>query len=131
MELLRHRVKEIITEYPFFTKAEQFFVRVLEIGLARRCCLITSNDTVFSLDNTNMQVFTSLNVSKVTLGSSQFSKESNLLKEIKTNTGKLKEISFVVFNRDLEGFASSSTCSRNEGKRGKCLKRKEMLKNNS
>ena len=33
MELLKPRVKEIITEYPFFTKAEQFFLRMLEVRI--------------------------------------------------------------------------------------------------
>ena len=33
IELLKPRVKEIITEYPFFTKAEQFFLRMLEVRI--------------------------------------------------------------------------------------------------
>jgi len=33
MELLKPRVKEIISEYPFFTKAEQFFLRMLEVRI--------------------------------------------------------------------------------------------------
>ena len=34
MELLKHRVQEIVTKYPFFTKAKQFFARMLRVGIA-------------------------------------------------------------------------------------------------
>ena len=33
MELLKPRVKEIITKYPFFTKADKFFLRMLEVRI--------------------------------------------------------------------------------------------------
>ena len=36
MQLLRSRVQEIITEYPFFTKAEQFFLRMLEVRITKK-----------------------------------------------------------------------------------------------
>ena len=33
MEFSKPRVKKVITEYPFFTKAEQFFLRMLELRI--------------------------------------------------------------------------------------------------
>ena len=52
MELLKPRVKEIITEYPFFTKAEQFFLRMLEvrINVKRRKSVSLLVMTLFYID---------------------------------------------------------------------------------
>ena len=128
MELLRHRVKEIITEYPFFTKAEQFFVRVLEVGQSRRCCLITSNDTVFALTE-RCRCLPHRTCRREHADRAILHERATCSRKVKTNTRKPQEISFVVFNWDLEGSSSSSAWSRNEGKRGKALKRKVIFKN--